>query len=115
MAGVSVPSRMYNVLAAGRPILALADAHSEVALLVKEEEIGWVVTPGDAAGLARALREARADPQRLARMGMRARTLAEEKYTLGAVLDRYRAVLAGMGLARQVSPAPAAAQKVHAS
>lgn len=46
MAGVSVPSRMYNVMAAGRPILAVADGGSELALVVGEEQCG-VVTASD--------------------------------------------------------------------
>ena len=40
MAGVSVPSRLYNQMAAGRPIIAVADAASEVSQVVAEEEIG---------------------------------------------------------------------------
>jgi len=42
MAGVSVPSRMYNVMAAGKPIIAVTDPDSELALVVREEDIGWV-------------------------------------------------------------------------
>jgi colanic acid biosynthesis glycosyl transferase WcaI len=110
MAGVSVPSRMYNVLAAGRPILAVADADSELAMLVREAGIGWVVAPGDSAGLVRAVREARSDPARLARMGAEARRLAEETHTLAAALDRYRALLTDMGLAPSVSSTAAAAR-----
>ena len=45
MAGVSVPSRLYNILAAGMPIIALADRHSEVALVINEEDVGLVIPP----------------------------------------------------------------------
>ena len=38
MAGVSVPSRMYNHMAAGKPIIAMADECSEIAQVIKEEE-----------------------------------------------------------------------------
>ena len=40
MAGMSVPSRMYNVLAAGNPIIAATDGNSELAFVVQEEQIG---------------------------------------------------------------------------
>ena len=43
MSGVSVPSRMYNILAAGKPIVAVADDESELARVVREEQVGWVV------------------------------------------------------------------------
>jgi glycosyltransferase involved in cell wall biosynthesis len=51
MLGVSVPSRMYNVMAAGTPIIAMAHPDSELAQVVREEACGWVVPPGDVAAL----------------------------------------------------------------
>lgn len=72
MSGVSVPSRLYNVLAAGKPVLAVADPDSELARVVLEERVGWVVAPGDLAGLVRAI-ETAADPAERDEMGRRAR------------------------------------------
>ena len=69
MAGISVPSRLYNVLAAGKPILAVADADSELARVVREEQIGWVIEPDDPAGLARAIRDAKDHPEERLEMG----------------------------------------------
>jgi len=97
MAGVSVPSRLYNVLAAGRPLLAAADPESELALLVGEHEVGWVVPPGDAPRLVEAILEARSDRGRLARFGARARAAAQGRFTLNASLAGYRALLADIG------------------
>lgn len=51
MYGVSVPSRMYNVMAAGVAIAAMADPRSELALVVAEESSGWVLDDGDADAL----------------------------------------------------------------
>ena len=65
MAGISVPSRMYNVLAAGKPLLAVCDNESELAAVVREEEIGWVIPPGRADLIVSALRESKANPERL--------------------------------------------------
>lgn len=86
MAGVSVPSRMYNVLAAGKPIMAVADPHSELALVVAEEGIGWVVSPEQPKSIVEAIIQAKTDRQRLAVMGHKARAVAEEKYTLRHVV-----------------------------
>ena len=93
MSGVSVPSRMYNILAAGKPIVAMADDDSELARVVREERVGWVVPPGDAGALAAAVRAARDDREALRRMGERARRAAEERYAFPHAVARYRAVL----------------------
>jgi colanic acid biosynthesis glycosyl transferase WcaI len=96
MKGVSVPSRVYNVLAAGKPLIVAADAGSEVGLLVREEEVGWVVEPGDARGLAAAIGEARSAPERRRAMGDRARRLGEARYSRQAVIEQWKSLLRGM-------------------
>lgn len=94
MAGVSVPSRMYNVMAVGKPIIAMADAHSELALVVREHRIGWVVPPGDWQGLEAAIREAAADPDALREMGLRAQRAARECFSFEQAAARYRRLVA---------------------
>ena len=94
MAGVSVPSRLYNVLASGRPIIAIAEAHSELARVVIEEEIGWVVEPGNLAQLEETILDAATSRDRLSAMGLRARKAAEDKYSYAAVIALYRDVVA---------------------
>jgi len=93
MLGLSVPSRMYNVLAAGRPIIAAADPRSELAQVVSEERVGWVVPPDDPARLAVAIREAMEQPSLLEEMGRRARACAELLYSRSAVIARYEALM----------------------
>lgn len=93
MAGVSVPSRMYNIMAAGKPIIAVADSHSELATVVREENIGWVIPPGNLNELAAAIQAAKSDPRCVAEMGQRARKAVEEKYTLPVVIGAYRALV----------------------
>jgi colanic acid biosynthesis glycosyl transferase WcaI len=58
LAGVSVPSRFYNLLAIGRPVILVSEATAEAALLVTEHGIGWVVEPGQPDNLAIAIRSA---------------------------------------------------------
>jgi glycosyltransferase involved in cell wall biosynthesis len=89
MAGVSVPSRMYNVMAAGKPMIAVADPESEIARLVREEAVGWVVEPQRPDLLLAAVREARADQAALAAMGARARRAAEAKYSPESAMVKY--------------------------
>lgn len=60
VAGVSVPSRFYNLLAVGRPVVLVSEPDAEAALTVVENGLGWVVPPGRADQLAAAIRVASA-------------------------------------------------------
>jgi glycosyltransferase involved in cell wall biosynthesis len=44
-AGVSVPSRFYNLLAVGRPLILISEPEAEAAITVRENILGWVVVP----------------------------------------------------------------------
>jgi glycosyltransferase involved in cell wall biosynthesis len=93
MAGVSVPSRLYNVLASGRPVLAAAEADSELSGAIEEAGAGWTVPPGDAARMTAAiLAAAEAGPRARAEMGARARRAAETRYSRAAVLREWQAL-----------------------
>ncbi len=89
MAGVSVSSRLYNMLAAGRPIIAAVEAASEVAQVVLEEGAGLVVRPGDTGAFVAAIRTLVAEPARRKEMGEKGRRAAETRYTLDAALESY--------------------------
>ena len=90
MAGVSVPSRMYNQMAAGKPIIAVTDDWSELAEVVREEEIGWVVKPGDLDSLVHTIQFAAEHPQLCTQMGSRAAEVAQTKYTFTEADQSYQ-------------------------
>lgn len=92
MSGLSTPSRLYNFLAAGSPLLVVADAASKPARVVTERSLGWVVPPGDVDGACAAIREARDSREELAAMSARARDLAETRYSYAVVCGRLRAL-----------------------
>jgi len=96
MSGVGVPSRMYNIFAAGKPIIGAVDADSEFALVVNEENVGWIVPPGEPGKMVDAIREARANRDRLIEMGTRARAVVENKYTFQHVIEGYKNLLSEM-------------------
>jgi len=85
--GLVVPSRLYSVLAAGRPVLAVADETSDVVTLVRRHECGLVADPDDPASVADAISWARGHPVELAEMGKRAQ-LAAVDYDRDTLLDR---------------------------
>ena len=74
--GVVVPSKLYSILAAGRPVLAIAAAESDAAQIVRETGCGIFADPDDPAAIAAAIRELRNDQNRLIQMGIRAKETA---------------------------------------
>jgi putative colanic acid biosynthesis glycosyltransferase WcaI len=94
LAGYVVPSRVYGILAAGRPVIAATDAESETAHLVTEVGCGVVVPPGNPFMLAAAIRAAHDGEYDLEGMGKRARAFAEAEADRSIAMGRYRDVLA---------------------
>jgi len=45
--GALVPSKIYGVMAAGRPVIYVGPANSEVAQIIREGDCGFVADPGD--------------------------------------------------------------------
>jgi putative colanic acid biosynthesis glycosyltransferase WcaI len=96
VAGCMVPSKIYGILAAGRPFVAMMEKHAEVARIAVEAAVGFVVAPGDAAALARTIGECMADRELLDAMGLRARALAETAYDRAIVTRRFTTFLAAV-------------------
>jgi glycosyltransferase involved in cell wall biosynthesis len=94
--GAGVPSRTYNLMAAGKPIIAVTREDSEVALLVREENIGWVAPPFDAGNLVQAILDAHSDSDRLGLMGIRAYASARVKFSREKIIDEYRYLITEM-------------------
>jgi glycosyltransferase involved in cell wall biosynthesis len=92
-AGCLVPSKLYGIIAAGRPFIAMMEENAEVAQIARKEAVGFVVRPGDVEGLVRAIREAADAPPRLKQMGVRARRLAELRFDRIKVTSRFGSVL----------------------
>ncbi|MGA7840289.1 MAG: glycosyltransferase family 4 protein [Candidatus Acidiferrales bacterium] len=90
--GVVVPSKLYSILAAGRPIIVVAPAECDAARIVVESGCGVAADPDDPAAVAAAIRELRAQPVRLAEMGRRARETAA-KYARVNELKRFVAII----------------------
>ena len=89
MSGISVPSRMYNIMASGRPIVALTDEGSELDRMITEENIGWRLPCSRPDLLATTILEAIDQPDLVQAKGARARLLAENRYTFDKALERY--------------------------
>lgn len=94
LAGYAVPSRLYGVMAAGRPVIVSADADSETARLVTEVGCGLVVPPNRADLVAGAIREVAGGSHDLAEMGRNAHRYIVEEGNREVGAGRYRRLLA---------------------
>ncbi|MBA3382635.1 MAG: glycosyltransferase, partial [Actinobacteria bacterium] len=93
LAGYVVPSRLYGILSAGRPVIAAAEDESETARLVREVGCGVVIPPGRPELLARTIRSAADGEYDLAEMGRRGRDYVEEEADRVVAMERYRALV----------------------
>lgn len=96
---VSVPSKTYSILAAGRPILASIDAGTEVPRILDQAQAGVSVPPDDSIAFISGLRELVADESRRVAMGENGRRWVEEAASPAAVASTYADLFAE--LARQ--------------
>jgi len=90
---MSVPSKLYNFLAAGRPILGLAPLDSEVASLIREIRCGDVVLPDHVDAVREMVLRLKGDPDARWEMGSNARRYVVDNFARKMAMDRYEALL----------------------
>ncbi|MBR0856597.1 glycosyltransferase family 4 protein [Bradyrhizobium liaoningense] len=102
VAGVSVPSRFYNLLAVGRPVVLVSEPEAEAALTVVENRLGWVVTPGRPDQLAEAIRIAsRAIDGAMAERAVKAAARFDRKTAMNAYVALIDELLRNRGIVEQ--------------
>jgi glycosyltransferase involved in cell wall biosynthesis len=76
--GVIVPSKMYGILAAGKPIVAVAPRETDVARIGEEKGFAISANPDNASQVAHEVRQLSHSPETLRRMGEAARAAAND-------------------------------------
>jgi colanic acid biosynthesis glycosyl transferase WcaI len=76
--GVIVPSKMYGILAAGKPILAVAPQETDVVKIGESQGFAISADPDDASQVADAVRQLFRDAGLLRKMGQAARVAAND-------------------------------------
>ena len=90
MYGLGVPSKTYNILAAGKPILYIGEKNTEIWRTVEENQIGFCFEPDDNNGIISFLQSLNMrDLSKLKEMGRKARMLAESRYSKTVILDKF--------------------------
>jgi len=91
--GLIVPSKLYGIAAAGRPIIAIAARDGEIARLVRLHNCGLVIEPGKANLLAIALAKLSTDMHLLTDMGTRSRVMLDAYFTRRRAFELWSNVL----------------------
>jgi glycosyltransferase involved in cell wall biosynthesis len=93
LAGYVVPSRLYGILAVGRPVIAAVDAESETAHVVEAANCGVRVPPASPDLLAAAIRRCHTARGELAELGRNGREYVEREGDRSVAIERYRALI----------------------
>jgi len=100
--GYIVPSKLYGILAAGRPFVAAVDPSCEAATIAREHQCGTVAVPGDVDALVEAIATLYDDPLAARLMGENARR-ASLRYDRRLAVQAYHDLFAGLYHARSAA------------
>ena len=95
-----LPSKIYRIMACGRPVVGICDASSEVATLITTADCGAVVAPHDPEALAATIKKACRDRLSWNDKGARGRQFVIEQFSVRRIADQYTDLL-GRAAARR--------------
>jgi glycosyltransferase involved in cell wall biosynthesis len=95
MVGLSVPSKVYGIMAAGRPVVFIGPEQSEAAIVIREAGCGCVIKPGDVNGAVAALLNLYHHRQDVERQGDAARKYFERFNDRAIATELFLHVLSG--------------------
>jgi colanic acid biosynthesis glycosyl transferase WcaI len=95
--GLIVPSKVYGIAAAGRPIIAICTKDGEIARMVQQYRCGVVVEPGNADALVGTILQLSKDVGRRTEMGHQARAMLDSQFSRRKALERWRRLLELVG------------------
>jgi glycosyltransferase involved in cell wall biosynthesis len=89
MTGLNFPSKTYNILASGHPILFVGKEDSELAEMIRTFDIGWVCDSSDAVRFQKIINEILSNPADIRIKGEIARKIAEKYFAKADILKQY--------------------------
>lgn len=95
--GVSVPSKLYGVMAAGKPVLGILEEGSEARLIIEEAHCGISVSPGDYEAIEQLIRHfiSTKNSKEQKEMGMAGREYLTKYLTKEVSIEKYRKEIMG--------------------
>lgn len=92
--GYIVPSKIYGVAAAGRPLLMIGDPDGEIGRRISEYGFGLCALPGDHTTVVDFILNQRASPEQVADKGDKARTFLEQDASRAGAIEAWKALIA---------------------
>jgi glycosyltransferase involved in cell wall biosynthesis len=110
--GLIVPSKFYGIVAAGRPMIFLGDVDGELAKLINDHAMGFVVPLGDSQTLVARFDLLASDSSLCQQMGVNAREMFDAEFDSQLAFAAWRKVLTKVEsqLATVINPMPG---KIH--
>ena len=91
--GLVLPSKLYGILAAGRPAIHIGDPGGDVAGVLAQAGCGYALVMGDSGGLSRCIRDLADAPGRRVDMGHSARRTFDEKFDLPRAVEQWLSIV----------------------
>lgn len=91
--GMVVPSKIYGILASGRPVIGVAGGESELTEIIREGKCGRFVKIGDYMTLSRVIIEYYKNPQKCIKEGMSGRKYFEKNFDRKIATKKYIKVI----------------------
>ena len=91
--GMVVPSKIYGILASGRPVIAVVGGDSEIVEIIREGKCGRIVKIGDGKALSGAVIEYYKNPQKCREDGWNGRRYFEENFDRKITTEKYIKVI----------------------
>jgi len=103
--GIVVSSKLYTSMAAGQPILGIAQPHDDESRIIDAFDTGTHVAQGDVEDVVEAIEEWKANPELVAQQGRNAREAFEHQFTRDHSIDEYYRLLVDGETPLAASPA----------
>jgi len=92
-AKTTVPSKLYTIMASGRPALVAVDEDSDLVQTVQDAQCGIAVKPDDADALLQGIQQAFENRVRFREFGQNGREYAEKHLSRQAIGERYHMLI----------------------
>ena len=89
LSGIMVPSKVYNILACGKPYIGWIERNSEINSIASKFKCGITVPPGDIRNMIRAINWAIKHPDELKEMGLRGREAVVKYFDINISVDKF--------------------------
>lgn len=88
--GVSVPSKLYGVMAAGKPVLGVLEENSEARLIIDESDCGICMEPGEYEEIYKGIEYVLNNKDNINKKGINGRVYLEENLSKEFSISKYK-------------------------